>query len=375
MKVLHIITGLNNGGAEGVLYRLVTHDKNNEHEVISLMAEGKYGSLLTDKGISVHYLNMSQGKPSVKSIVQLYKLIKTAKPDIVQTWMYHADLIGGIVAKTLGIKKVFWNIRHSTFNPSFTKASTIKVAKLCAKLSGIIPSTIISCSQVAIQPHINLGYKANKFAVIGNGYDLDLFKIDNDAKLRIRKELNLADKPILGMVGRYDPQKNHKGLIQSLQRVVNQGYDFHLLLVGKRLDLENQELLDLIKNYNLQDKVHLLGQRKDIPSIMNALDIHILSSSYGEGFPNVIAEAMACGTPCIATDVGDADIIINNYGIVVNPSDNKELADSIIKLIELKNSNPNEWEELCNNASQYIRNNFSINIMVDKYHKIWAKEL
>lgn len=370
MKILHIITDLGNGGAEGVLYRLVTHDKSNEHIVVSLMDEGKYGPLLIDKGISVCCLNMSSGKLPLKSIGQLFKLIKTAKPDVVQTWMYHADLIGGVVAKSMGVKKVFWNIRHSNFNPNFTKTSTIRVAKLCAKLSGIIPSTIISCSHLAIPAHIAIGYDKKKFTVISNGYDLDLFKIDNNARFSIRRELNIGDKPVLGMVGRYDPQKNHTGLIRSLHKVAEQGYDFDLLLVGKQLDESNEQLLNIINNSNLKGKVHLLGQRNDIPNIMNVLDIHILSSSYGEGFPNVIAEAMACGTLCIATNVGDSSIIIDNYGWIVEANNDELLANAILEALEL-NNNPNAWNKMRALANEHITNNFSIELMTQKYNKVW----
>lgn len=373
MKVLHIITGLNNGGAEGVLYRLVTHDKSNHHIVISLMDEGKYGHLLIDKGINVHCLNMSQGKPSIKSIVQLYKLVKKANPDIVQTWMYHADLIGGVIAKSVGVKKIFWNIRHSTFDSRFTKSSTIKVAKLCARLSRIVPSAIVSCSHVAIQPHVELGYDKYKINVISNGYDLNLFKIDNHAKFNIRNKLNIGNKPVLGMVGRYDPQKNHEGLIRSLGIVAKLGYDFDLLLVGKGLDKDNQQLLSLIKKNDLQDKVHLLGQRKDIPSIMNALDIHILSSSYGEGFPNVIAEAMACGTPCIATNIGDSAFIIDNLGSIVNANDSNELAISIIEKLDILNNDKEAWSLLCLQCMKHIKANFGLDSMVRAYNTLWSK--
>lgn len=370
MKVLHIITGLNNGGAEGVLYRLVTHDKSNEHIVISLMDEGKYGPLLIDEGISVHCLNMSQSRPSIKSIAKLFKLIRAENPDIVQTWMYHADLIGGLLAKSLGVKKICWNIRHSTFDSNFTKSSTIKVAKLCAKLSRTIPSTIVSCSQVAIQPHVELGYDKSKFTVIGNGYDLDLFKIDDQAKFNLRNELNIGSKPVLGMVGRYDPQKNHEGLIRSIEIVAKQGYDFDVLLVGKGLDEDNQQLLTLIKECNLQDKIHLLGQRKDIPSIMNALDIHILSSSYGEGFPNVLAEAMACGTPCIATDIGDSKVIVDKFGTIIKPNNNLQLSQSMIDMIDRYN-HKSTWHDLTLACSEHIKNKFSIESMISQYNLVW----
>lgn len=370
MKILHIITGLNNGGAEGVLYRLVTHDESNEHIVISLMDEGKYGPLLIDEGINVHCLNMSQSKPSIKHIAQLYELIKKAKPDVVQTWMYHADLIGGIVAKSLGVKKIFWNIRHSTFDTQHTKPSTLRTAKICSKLSPYIPSKVISCSYVAIEPHIELGYAKDRFVVINNGYNLDTFRIDKNIRHATRKKLGLGYRPLIGMVGRYDPQKNHKGLIESLSIVKNKGYDFDLILVGRNLNYDNRELVKLIKNSSLENNVYLLGQRNDIASIMNALDIHILSSSYGEGFPNVIAEAMACGTPCIATDIGDSKIIVDNFGMIVKPNNTFQLSQAVIDMLD-NYSNTSSWNELTLACSEHIKNKFSIEYMVSQYNSVW----
>lgn len=371
MKILHIITSLDNGGAEGVLYRLITNDLENEHLVISLRDEGKYGPLLVEKGIAVKYLNMQPGKPSLKSILTLYHAIKKAKPDIVQTWMYHADLLGGIVAKAAGIKKVYWNIRHSDFNTEHTKSSTIKVAKACALISNIIPNKIISCSQVGLIAHSKMGYSHEKMVVIGNGYDLNTLNINEQARQNIRRELGIGKYPVLGMVGRYDPQKNHKGLIEALSIVFNKGYKFDLLLVGKGLNKHNSDLCRLIQSYNLENNIYLLDQRTDIPDIMNALDIHILSSSYGEGFPNVIAEAMACGTPCIATDVGDSRVVVGRFGKIVNPDNTEGLANAIIEYIEKLNNSPESWLHLREEGSNFIESNFSIQSMISNYNTVW----
>ena len=371
MKIVHIISGLGNGGAEGVLYRLVTHDIKNEHIVISMTDSGKYGPLLLDKGFTVFCLNMQSGKIALKPIYMLYKYLKDINPDIVQTWMYHADLIGGIIARAAGIKNIFWNLRHSNFDINHTKSSTIKIAKVNAKLSNIIPKKIISCAQGAIKAHTDLGYNRDKIVVIENGYDLDTFKVDNNSCSLIRKELRIGGNPIIGMVGRYDPQKNHKGLIEALGIVKERGYTFDFVLVGRDLNNENKALLEQIKKLNLYGLTHLLDQRSDIPSIMNALDLHVLSSSYGEGFPNVIAEAMACGTPCIATDIGDSNIIIDKYGIIIKPNDVDALVMSIIEMIDIMNSKQSEWNRLKSNGVNHIKINFSIQSMVSKYNIIW----
>ncbi|MGP5313376.1 glycosyltransferase family 4 protein [Psychrobacter faecalis] len=372
MKIVHITTGLNNGGAEGVLYRLVTHDQDNEHIVVSMMDAGKYGPMLLDKGVRLYCLNLDQGKFSLKAIVKLYKILKKTNPNVVQTWMYHADLIGGLTAKVAGVKNIFWNLRHTSFDSDHTKTSTIKIARLNAKLSKIIPKKIISCAQAAVKIHTDLGYDEEKIVVIGNGYDLSTFRIDDHSRNLIRDELSIGGNPVIGMVGRYDPQKNHKGLIEALAIVKKNGYIFDLVLVGRDLNHENKAFLDQLKKSDLYEQTHLLDQRNDISSIMNALDIHILSSSYGEGFPNVIAEAMACGTPCIATDVGDSKTIVNDYGTIIEPNCTEKLSLAIMKNLDLF-KNDQKWKKLRLEGSNYIRDKFSIEIMISRYNELWSQ--
>lgn len=370
MKIVHIITGLNNGGAEGVLYRLVTNDKENEHIVISMMDAGKYGPLLIENGIQVIYLGMDGGRFSLLSVIQLYKKIKLIKPDIIQTWMYHADLIGGVVGRIAGVKRIFWNIRHSTFDVRYTKKSTIFIAHLCAKLSLLIPEKIICCAESAVSAHLDLGYSRNKIIIINNGYDLFKFRLNYDIQESLCKELSLKKYPILGMVGRYDPQKNHKGLIEALKYVKINNKNFYLILVGKGLNSSNVELVEYIDKAGLVENIYLLDQRNDIDKIMNSLDIHILSSSYGEGFPNVIAEAMACGTPCIATDVGEAKRIIGKDGWIVEPNNVHDLAEKIIIAIN-EMENIEAWNNLKCKVRNKVLDNYNISKMIVKYNEAW----
>jgi len=372
MNIVHIITSLGNGGAEGVLYRLVTHDERNNHIIISMMDEGKYGPLLSEQGFKVYCLNMQAGKILPKDFIKLYKYLKSVKPDVVQTWMYHADLLGGLCAKSLGIRKIFWNIRHSSFDTNYTKSSTYKVAQLNAKLSRVIPRKIISCAKQAIKPHVELGYVKSKIEVISNGYDLNTFKINEKLGQDIRDELEIGQRPVLGMVGRYDPQKDHHGLLQALEVARKKGYDFDLILVGRDLNETNKTLLEQVRSSGLYESTYLLDQRSDIPSIMNAMDIHILSSAYGEGFPNVIAEAMACGTPCIATNIGDSKLIVGKYGSIVEPNNIEDLATAIIEQLELLQDEV-RWQNLRAKASQRIAEKFSIQKMVASYNSVWSQ--
>ncbi|WP_417439211.1 glycosyltransferase [Idiomarina sp.] len=368
--VVHIITGLENGGAEGVLFRLCIHDAKCRHSVISLTSEGKFGLLLRQEGIQVISLGMRGNIGLLRKLLQLRKALKELSPDVVQTWMYHADLIGGLTAKLSRIKNINWNIRHSNLSRSHNSLSTILVAKLCAWLSRSIPNSIVCCAEQARRTHEELGYDSSKTVVIPNGYDFS--ETNRTTPKNIKKELSLNKAtPLVGMVARYNPQKNHAILLRAFSLIEHD--DVHLALIGPSITKENNELITLIRSLNISERVHLLGERTDIPSLMGGLDLHVLSSSSGEGFPNVVAEAMASGTPCVVTDVGDAAVIVDNLGWVVEPSNEHALSESIQKALSEKRDKPTLWEQRKIDCSQSVRQRFSVEKMISAYHKVWEK--
>lgn len=371
MKVLHIITGLNNGGAEGVLYRLVTHDKSNEHIVISLLDEGKYGPLLEEVGVKTYYLRLNRGSVSLSPLIKLRNIIKKEDPQVVQTWMSHADLLGGLIAKSLGHNNIIWNIRHSKLTYRVSNIKTNTVILTCMALSKIIPKKIICCSEKTFQDYAGHGYPKKKMTVISNGYEFDKFNTNSNSRELIRTELGIAeDINLLGMIARYDPNKNHHGLLRSLKLVKESNENFKAILVGRDLNDNNNIIKNKIRELGLEQHILLLDQRTDIPAVMNALDIKILSSISGEGFPNVLAEAMACGTLCVATNIGDSSIIIDDYGWVVEAGNDKLLANAILEALELK-QNSTEWNRMKVLAKKHIIDNFSISLMVEKYNMVW----
>jgi len=373
MKILHIITGLGDGGAEGVLSRLCLHDREFKHIVISFMDEGKYGTILRENNIDVICLGLQQGRFTIQAFFRVIKLLKEIQPDVVQTWMYHADLIGGVAARIAGINNVFWGVRHSTLEPGKSKGSTIFIAKLCARMSGFLPKKIICCAHDALKVHKELGYKNSKLLVIQNGYDLDKFKPDPLAGLKIRRELKISPEQFLiGTVGRFDPQKDHLNLLKSLNILLSEGLNFKCILVGKGLTAENESLSTDILKYNLDKNIILAGTRNDVPAIMNALNLHILPSAYGEGFPNVVAEAMACGTPCIATDVGDAREIVLGENYLVQPKNFIELADKIRNYYFVSYADGEKIKTLEHESVHKVVSNYSISGMVDSFSKAWS---
>lgn len=371
--IFHVISGLNDGGAEAVLYRLCVNDKTIKHHVVSMMDEGKYGALLREAGVQVFCLSMPRGRVTLGGLWRLWRLLRQIRPQVVQTWMYHADLVGGVIARFAGVRQVFWNIRHSTLDVEKSRRSTIWVARLCARISSRVPSTIICCAQRALEVHRELGYAADKLQVIPNGYDLVRFCVDEDARVRLRAEWNVEDRWLIGMIGRFDPLKDHKNLLDALAIIKSHGVDFYCVLVGCGLDGSNTQLTTWLGELNLTGEVKLLGQRMDIPDVMNALDVHVLSSS-SEAFPNVVAEAMACGTPAVVTDVGDAALIVGETGWIVPPKDPIALADALLKSRSAM-FDKSAWQARCTAVRQRMEDHFNLRRMVENYHLAWQKEL
>jgi glycosyltransferase involved in cell wall biosynthesis len=285
--------------------------------------------------------------------------------------MYHADLVGGLMARIGGVRAIIWGIRHSELNPQTSSRSARLAARLCARLSSWIPSAIICCSAQAASVHQRLGYNASKFAVIPNGYDLSHFSRQPHLTLKLRQEWGIGSQiPLLGVVARWDPHKDHANLLASLALLKISGRDFHCVLAGRGVDMRNDVLRRLISENGLQNKVTLLGHRNDISNIMNAIDLLVLSSC-GEAFPNVVAEAMACGTPCVVTDVGDAAMIVANTGWVVPARNPPALAESINNALLAINSP--QRETISRACRQRILNCYEIGHMATAYQDVWSR--
>ena len=372
MKIVHVITGLSTGGAEMMLYKLLSRMNADEFdsEVVSLTDEGPIADKIRLLGIPVQALGMKRGIPNPVALFKLTFILRRKRPDLVQTWLYHSDFIGGIASKIAGNMKTFWSIRQSNIDVDSNKRSTIWVAKACAKLSSWLPDKIIVCSHAALKSHQALGYSMEKMFVIPNGFDLDEFRPDPEARKSVRKELKLDENALLvGLVARFDPQKDHRNFIEAAELIREKIPAVHFMLCGEGIDNGNTRLMQWIEKGQVAGCFHLLGIRKDVSRLVAAMDVAV-SSSLGEGFPNVVGEAMACSVPCVVTDVGDSALIVADTGRVVPAKDPGALAAAILGLLQAPPAFREEMGEL---ARQRVKMNYSLDSVVREYEAVFRE--
>jgi glycosyltransferase involved in cell wall biosynthesis len=352
-----------------VLYRLVTASGQQiAHSVICLTGEAIFSERLRQAGIKVVCLGMRSGWSSPLALVRLVRALRRAEPDVVQTWMYHADLLGGLAARLAGLP-VCWGIHHSQLSADTNKRSTLRVVSWCARLSCLVPNIIVSCSQRAIEVHRAVGY-ADRFRHIPNGLDLATFSPRQGEYEQICRALDLPDHAkIIGHVGRADPQKDHPNLFSAFELVAATVPNAYLLLVGMGLGEGDAYFTDLVASSRFRDRIIALGQRADVAALMQTMDVFALSSA-GEAFPTVLVEAMGMGVPCVGTDVGDAGEIIGNTGWVV-PSRNAEaLANA---LIDALSSDAEQKARLSRLSRCRVVERYGIEEMVASYNKVWSQ--
>ena len=366
--ILHIITGLEDGGAEAVLYRVIRSDDHYTHVVISLRGEGKYAALLHQCNVPVYILNLNGVLCTIKSLSRIRRIISTTSPLLIHTWLYHADFLGGLIGR-ISRCPVIWGVHHSDTRFVGVSLSCYVITRMNALLSYIVPSDIIFCSKVSYENHARIGYHKEKKTIIHNGVDTAVFSPNLEQGRIIREQLGVSDDTFLvGMVARYNPVKGHRFLLDSIALASERvDHDIMCLLVGSGINDQNEKLMSDIASAGVSDAILLLESRNDIPAIMNALDTHVLASS-GEAFGNVTCEAMACGVRCITTDVGVGKQILGNTGWLVKFGDSKGLADAIVNAARTC-----RYDYVCNDCVYHVRENFSQGMMRQRYHNTWSR--
>ncbi len=371
VKVMHVITSLNVGGAEMSLYKLLsTMDRRQfDASVVSLTDIGEIGGRIADLDVPVHAIGMRPGRMGPTDVAKIRRKIKALAPHIVHTWLYHSNLVGGLAAKLAGVP-VIWGLRSSYADASCLKRSTSAVRRACGMLSGWLPAKIVSCAREAVQTHVAAGYSDSRMTVIPNGYDTDVYRPDTSARQAVRMELGIpGDVLVVGSVANFHPNKDHRSFLEACARIRRDIPDIHCILCGRNVTSRNAELNAWAEELGLSDCVHMLGQRNDLPKIYAAMDVLALSSR-AEAFPNVVAEAMACGVPCAVTDVGDAAYIVGETGVTVSPRDPQALAEACLDILRMPSD---ERTELGLAARKRIHDTFGLRAVTAEYEALYME--
>jgi len=363
--VVHVITQLGSGGAERMLLRLVRASTRYQHVVVSLTGERALAMELRMAGADVITMRMRRYVPSLRAIFRLARLIRRDRPLILQTWLYHADLVGLLAARLANFRPIIWNLRCSNMDLSQYRWSTRMVAKLLIWLSSW-PDMVMVNSEAGRQWHTNLGYRPKRWELVPNGIDTTVFRPDADARARWRQHLKVQDSDVLvGMVARRDPMKDHTNILRAAAEAARLRPGIVFVFAGRGVSRSDPELAQLADDVSVP--VHLIGECDDPAGLNAALDVAVLSSAFGEGFPNVVAEAMAAGVPCVTTDVGDAAAIVDGTGLVVPPNDPVALAAAISTLA----SDAALRARMSIAARRRIEQHYGLAAAADRYEALW----
>jgi glycosyltransferase involved in cell wall biosynthesis len=370
MTVMHFNKGVGAGGAEAMLYKLAlaARVEGVRQRVVCLVDATFFAPKLAAEGIPVESLGMRRGVPNPLALARLVRLVRSGQPDVIQGWMYHANLLASLAAAVTGTP-VVWGIHHADVDARHSRRLTAWTRALSARLSSM-PARIVCCADSALASHASIGYRAGRMVVIPNGFLIERFAPDAAARARVRQELSVPDAaPIVAIVARVHPDKDHQNFIAAAAIVAKQRPDAVFVAVGEGAAWSNAELAAAIDALGLRSRVRLLGLRDDVHQLLPAMDV-LVQSSRAEGFPQVLGEAMLCGVPCAATDVGDSREIVGPTGRIARPRNPAALGTAVLELLSLS---PEERAALGAEARRRIVERYDLRAVALRYRELWAE--
>jgi glycosyltransferase involved in cell wall biosynthesis len=354
-----LIRSLDYGGAERHLLTLSRAlDKERfSVTVLHFYPGGRLADELKASGVQLISLDKTGRWDVLRFSRRLVRQLKIIRPDVVHSFLVEPNLLTVFLKPMFPGARVVWGVRASRIHfEHYDWFSRLNFRLQC--FFSRFADLIIFNSERGRAFHLAEGFPADRSIVIYNGIDANRFKPDDEAGRELRARLGVgADTPLVGHVGRLDPMKDHPTLLRAAALVCRERSDVRFLCVGRGDDEDYSEgLRRLAAELGISDKIIWAGARSDMPAVYSSLDL-LVSSSFSEGFPNVIGEAMACGVPCVVTDTGDSALIVGETGLVVEPRNPSALARAIISLME------QDPQERGRRARARILENFSVERM------------
>ena len=370
IRICHVILSLDSiGGAERMLMRLLLANPESADKklVLVLCRAGAWGEQLRSIGVTVHELNMQSFLDTPRILFRLITYIREFHPNIVQTWMYHSDLLGGLAAYFSGCSNIIWGIRRTSLSLCDSK-STLLVMELCALLSRLIPKKIISVAEAGRKAHVAVGYSASRMVVIPNGFDFSNLTATAAQRKALREACGFSDDElVIGCLGRFHHAKGQDNFVKAAAIVAQSHPKIRFMMVGKDCDANNAKLMGWIHEHNLQDLFVLLGERHDVPICLAAMDVFCMPS-HTEGFPNGLGEAMTMGLPCVATDVGDTAVLAGDTVSLVPAGNAQALAQALLTVLALS---PEQRYQMGLNAKTRVIAEFSIEKACERFNTVY----
>lgn len=372
MRIAHFITGLLSGGAEAMLVKVVLRARRFgvEPVVVSLLKGGLQTDCLKAAGVELIELGLRRGWSGIFAPPMILRQGRRVRADLFQGWMYHGNVMASLarMASSAPIP-VLWNVRQTLTKRSDEILRTRAVIRF-SEFFAQAPQAIIYNAARAASDHERLvGYPASRSVIIGNGFDCDEFRPNPAARAEMRQRWGLGpDTILIGRVARWHAMKDTPTLLDAFGRLAASDPRLTLALVGRGMDHANEDLAGLVARHALNGRVLLCGEQPDMPRVTSAFDVAVSSSSHGEAFPNVLGEAMACGIPAVATDVGASAEILGDANRIAAPSDPASLARALSRVLALS---PAERAALGAADRERVRTHFSLDAITESYVRLW----
>ena len=373
LRILHLIPSLRYGGAENQLLQIVRHlsARGHEHSIVTMLEPDLDNAMPLDPArIHVKSLRMRRGTPSLAGFSNFCRLLRSERPQILHTWMYHANLLGLVAGKIAGVPNIVWAIRCSDMD--FSKYSLL--SRLVFNTGAVLsrwPDVIVFNSRAGIAVHSQHGFANRDIEFIPNGIETRRFRPDADARASVRNELGCGTSDMLvGHFARFDPMKDQATFIRGAALIRRTVPAVRFLMAGTGVTAQNAALVGMLRQANLLDCFSLLGVRSDIPRLMAALDLFCSTSAFGEGFSNVVGEAMASGVPCVVTNVGDSAEIVGDSELVVPPGDPNAFAQACVRILVMP---ADHRARIGLNSTERIRENFELQIVHAQYEALYQR--